>query len=519
MIKDFRILLRLIDSSMRLQVIMVVVTVIIGMFLETVSIAAVLPFIQSLSDPTMLYNLPIVGSPLEIFTQGDFRTLLYVSTFSMFFIFISKNAVLLLIAYFHARFAIRVTEQNATKLFRYFMTGPYGMHLERNTAEFYQQINAASRTAFIGGLRSYLTIISECVVMVGILFLLLIVNPGATITIVLIVTFGMIAYLAIFKRKHVRWGRQELDASKAMLQSVEEGLHSIKETRILRREKHFVGVFVRAQEKLLRLALIREVMAQVPRLWIETLIISCGLLTVLYFIVDTGSTVFLFEQLSLFGIAAFRLVPSINRLMNSINVATNARHSIQVVEKDVNAYNALQTSEPGTDGQGVVFDREIHAADISFRYENASNNSLSNVDFRVAIGESVGIVGPSGAGKTTFIDLILGLIKPTSGRVLVDGIDIHTNLSGWQTLMGYVPQSIYLTDDTLKRNIAFGYDDHEIDDDAISRAVESARLNDVRCRLTQRAQHQMSAKGGLGFRPVNVNASALPAPCIGIPRF
>jgi ABC-type multidrug transport system fused ATPase/permease subunit len=180
--------------------------------------------------------------------------------------------------------------------------------------------------------------------------------------------------------------------------------------------------------------------------------------------------------LGVFGASAFRLLPSVNRLLNAVQ---SMRFSETVIDS---LYNELRLPAPDLARRSPPpreeFQKEIRVSEVTFTYAGASRPALSNVSFNVAKGESVGLVGPSGSGKSTAIDVVLGLLTPSSGTVVVDGIDIQENLRRWQDQIGYVPQSIFLTDDSLLRNVAYGIAPDDVDIEAVHRAIRAAQLEE-----------------------------------------
>jgi ATP-binding cassette subfamily C protein len=242
--------------------------------------------------------------------------------------------------------------------------------------------------------------------------------------------------------------------------------------------------------------------SDLPRLLIEGLVMGSVLLVVGFMLLLKQDMQTLIPTLGLFAMAAVRLMPSMNRILSGL---TSARYYSASVN---NIYHDLKELEnvPSSPNERVVsesfsFNQSIKLENISFRYHGAEKDSLKDVSLTILKGQSIAFVGPSGAGKTTIVDALLGLLEPGSGRVLVDGVNINTNLAGWQQKIGYIPQPIYLSDDTIKRNVAFGVEDDKIDDEQVWTALRAAQLEDFIVSLPDKldtlvGEHGVRISGG-----------------------
>ena len=485
----------LIDRKARLAAVWIVLSIFAAMGLETLSIALIYPFIQVVISPEGVTGFPIIGDLIPELIKLDRKSTIITLTLALLGLFVFKNLSLMGIHYLQVRYATRNMSHISLRLFEHYMHGPYQIFLQRNTADFYQNIYSACRTVFSGAFMGFLTLTSETLITLGIAVVLLTISPKMTIGAIIIIGSGVFLFYGVFKKSLIRWGHQELDASKDTVKSLEQGLHSIKEARVLGHEAYFVSAFERPLNRLLSFVVIRQMMALIPRLWIETVVVICGLSAILYITVSYGSAQALLSYMSIYAVSAMRLVPSINRIIASVNIITNAKHAVDVVYRDVADLEAYTRHEFDDSATMLSFNREIHLDNVSFAYENRSENALCNISFTIKKGESIGLVGTSGAGKTTFVDLILGLLHPRSGAILVDGVNIDRNVRDWQKKLGYVPQTIYLTDDTMRRNIALGQNDDEIDEAQLVRAIKLANLEEVIAKLPDGLNTNVGERG------------------------
>lgn len=216
----------------------------------------------------------------------------------------------------------------------------------------------------------------------------------------------------------------------------------------------------------------------VPRSYLELLAVI-GLAGLIILMVLQGRSLeLLIPTIGIFMVAAFRMIPSVNRIMSSMQIIRFSKPAIDMLYEEFTMINTSTNSQVANDLCKMPFNESIEIRDLTFRYSGADKNSIENVTLAIKKGESIGLVGPSGSGKSTMIDLVLGLLTPVSGTITIDGQNIQDNLRGWQNQIGYVPQSIYLTDNTLRRNVAFGISNEKIDNEAVARVIKAAQLDE-----------------------------------------
>lgn len=441
-----------------------------GTVLDTLSIGLVIPAVGLLTQPNYLQRFPalddFLGHPNE--TQFVIGSMVFI-----LIVYLTKTAFLIWSLWVQRGFSNSVTTRIGNQLFEIYLRQPYSYHLDRNSALLIR--NSLNITSVMSGIIDpVLTILSDVLVTVGIFGLLVVLEPQGTI--VTVVVFGFSAW--IFRRftnqRIRRWGEAQNFHRQMILQHLQQGFSGVKDVKVLGREDFFVKQY---SEHLVGTAnvLRRFSIAQaLPRFGLEILTIM-GLAVLVATMVGSGKDLTsILPVLGLFGAAAFRLLPAVNRVMTSLQTIAANRPMVDDLYHDL----ALPVSGSHAGTNREKFNDEIVLSDVSFTYPLAPVPALSAVSLRVHRGEAVGLVGPSGSGKSTLVDVLLGLLTPQSGQVLVDGLDVQLDLRGWQDQIGYVPQSIFLTDDTLRRNVAFGLPKDEIDDGAVHAAVISAQLED-----------------------------------------
>ncbi|MEQ9570346.1 MAG: ABC transporter ATP-binding protein, partial [Longimicrobiales bacterium] len=298
------------------------------------------------------------------------------------------------------------------------------------------------------------------------------------------VVFGgtIVLFTRLIRRRIQRLGRDERVARGEMIRAVTEGLSGIKTTKVLGRESHFLGRYGEASEHYAAAGVERQVVDALPRLILETVAVV-GLLALAGALVGSGRTMAsLVPTLTLLAMALVRMIPSFGRITAAQVGIAFGKAALDGVYGDLKDLEAVKPTSPEAHPS---FHDAIRLEQVTYTYPEAPGPSLVDVDMVVRRGQAVGLVGPTGSGKTTAVDVILGLLTPTEGQVTVDGADIAGRERGWQRHVGYIPQDIYLSDATIRENIAFGIADEAIDDDAVWRAVDAAQVREFVERLPE----------------------------------
>ncbi len=470
----------LVDKTTQVRAIGVLLVIILGVVLETVGIGLIFPFIQVIIDPGASGPITEVLRFFSIEIGPQENALLITLSVLILVLFVLKNVVLLLIYYLQTKFSMDNMRILALRMYAHYLRSPYALHLARNSSDLIQNIHAASAGTFVGSFMGFLTLFSEILLILALIVLMLTIDFRTTVAAGLILSAGVSAFYMIFRNQFRYWGERTLKVDKSVLKSLQQGLHSIKEVKILGRENFVLNDYRTPLNEFVSLIIIKQIMAQVPRLWVETLTVMTIIAVILYALSAGNSAASILPVLTVFAASTLRLIPSMSRIVISMNRINEAKHSVDVIYEDLFENELAQAPARRTEADTApfTFRREIAVENVSFQYASSPSTALKDVSVSIPKGTSLGIVGESGAGKSTLVDLILGLLTPTSGSIEVDGRDISEMPQEWQRHVGYVPQSIYLIDDTLRRNIALGVEDDEIDEARVANALRMARLDD-----------------------------------------
>jgi ATP-binding cassette subfamily C protein len=392
--------------------------------------------------------------------------------------FVAKNLVLAAIARLQAAFVADRQAMLSTRILSAYLGQPYTFHLQRHSAELVTTATGTSFNVFSGVVMPVFLVATESLVVVLIAGLLLAVHPLATLVAVGLVGGASLAFYAVFRVRLHSLGERQQQRRNEMSKWITQALGGIKDTIILGRTAFFVDAHARRVAEFSRVDMQVQTISLLPRLFVETLVICCLVLIVLV-LVRTGTPLAtVFPTLVLFGVAALRLMPSLTRIVGALGLMRYHQPAAEWIVKELALPEPGPRAAASAQTSRIALQVALEARAVSYTYEGASVPALRDVTIRIPRGSMAAFVGRSGAGKSTLVDILIGLHRPSAGAVLVDGRDIAENLASWQSNIGYVPQSVFLSDDTLRRNVAFGIDDARIDDDAVRRALEAAQLSE-----------------------------------------
>ena len=476
--------LYLFNRREKLQIVVLLILILVGALLETFVVGLIYPFISVLKRPEIIHEHWMSSWVYRVMRAGSDKEFIVWIAVGLIGVYLLKNVYLIFLAYTQSRFIFNKQRMFSRRFFTFYLHQPYTFHLQRNTAELLNKINGVIPSLFSSFLLFALMFVIETITTISILGLLILIKPlPAIITVSILGTF-IFAFYRILRKKIGELGKLSQHYGEKMIQWVNQGLGGLKETKILGREEFFINTFDKNSKGLARVQLFMHVINQLPRSFLETICMISMLLIMLLIIVQNKEIQSIIPTLSIFAMAAFRIIPSMNRIFAATAVLRFNSYSVEVVYNDLVSLNKdLNTNDVAKRADAtetvIVFNKVIELKNVYYQYPNANRLALNDISIKIPQHYSVGFVGPSGAGKTTLVDIILGLLPPTQGKMLVDGKDIQDNLASWQRRIGYIPQNIYLSDDTIRCNIAFGLPDEQIDEEKVWSALESAQLEEL----------------------------------------
>ena len=464
------------QSSERRSLIGVFALILIGTVLETLSVGLMIPVLSVIASDSQ-------GISLGFFTiepSVDKSQLIQLAVGLILAVYVLKNVFLAASTWIQRGFLTRVTSRIAARMLEVYIRQPYAFHLKKNSSTLIRNTQDASMLV-AGGVEPMLTILTEGLIAFALFTVLVVVEPVGTICVIGVLLFATFIFQKFFDQKLQRWGALRQIQKGSIIQTIQQGLGAVKDVQVLGREEWFVNEH--RERQTLDANLLRRIntVQAIPRLWLEVMAMA-GLAGLVAIMLATGKDIDkIIPTVGLFAVTSFKVLPSINKLVSSKQTLKVSRSTIETIHHDLDLL--IATNSPnhnvGFQFENVVVDQ------LDFEYEQSENLVLSNINIKISSGEAVGFVGQSGSGKSTLIDIMLGLLEPQNGSILINGQTIENVKQSWQKQIGYIPQTIFLMDDSLRRNIAIGIADNEIDEVAIVEALKSAQLEDFVASLPE----------------------------------
>ncbi len=453
--------------------------------IEVISTGLVGQFISLATDPGSISKSDFfnaVYQRLDLNSQSQFLVVLGSLVVAMFYF---KSSLSFFSQKIIFEFGFKLQGDLSARLMNLYLDAPYTFHLSRNSASLIQNIiNETSRFSQ-GVIAPGLTCISNAVITIALVGLLIKINIMAMVVITCILLLSYLLMLSLKSRISL-WGKQGSDANTEMIRVINHSLGGLKETKVIGCESYFEDQMETQTKKYSTSASLALSFGNLPRYVIEAFLISFLIgFTFLFLATNQGNTQGLSATLGVFALVSIRLLPAVGNLLTSINGIRYSAYSIDKIHLDLMELekNAIirRKSKPFVLNARptLPFENSIILENVTYSYPNAQMKSLEGISLTIRKGESIGLIGKSGAGKTTLVDVILGLLSTQIGDIKVDGTSIYKDLRAWQNMIGYVPQSIFLVDDTLEKNIAFGVSGHLIDSQRLRKAILAAQLEEL----------------------------------------
>lgn len=473
---------------------------VVASLLALLGVGMIPVFVLAVVNPDYILQMPFLGDLLVTLNITSTQRLVAAGALFILFIFASKNGFMFYFDYVKTKFMLKRKVYLENRLFRAYMNSPYLLFLSRSSSELIRNINGEVTRLIDGILKPAINIALNAMITILIVGALIYVEPLISGLGIVLFGGGSYLFLRITKNKMSWYGSEALKHRHLKMKALMQGLGGFKDVKVLNRESYFLRVFDKHIKKILKYDLWNTILKSLPVHVIEMLALSGVLFIAVAMILQGRHADAIVPTIALFGAAIMRLKPSIFSLIDSVNSLQYNTHSVDTILEDVQkleSYQKLNSTDPrkANRDQRTEIKDYIELENVTFRYPNSSDSAVLNINLKIPKNHAIAFVGVSGAGKTTLADVILGLLEPQEGTICVDGLNIYNDIQKWQHNIGYIPQTIYLLDDSIKRNICFGIDDEEIDAEQLNKVIETAQLSELIKSLPQGVETQVGERG------------------------
>ena len=465
----------------------------VAALIEAAGALAVFGLLRLVVDPEQVRTTPVVSRLWSMWPTSDPRALVALLALGVGVFYVLRAAYLSWAEWLRQGTVYRSSAVAAERLLARYLAADYLFHTRRKSASLIEPMTRASDIAYELVAGSAINILAEAVIIAALSVVLIVSAPPITLITVAIVLALVLIPIVMTRRSWERIGESERHLYQQQLHLLNQSLGAIKDVKVTGRQPFFEERFRHVKRELGATKQRRAWAATLARLGVEATLILSMLLVVFLVMRRDTSGVAAVSVLALFAYTGFRVVPSANRIMLNVGYMREAHPWIRNMDEDMRKLRVPQARTYEHDRP--LMQSTLACDNVSFGYEGGPPLALDKVSFTIERGQSVGIVGPTGAGKSTLVDILLGLLQPTTGRVLIDGEPLEGRERAWQRQIGYVSQDIYLLDDSLRRNIAFGIPDGSIDEFRLAAAVTQARLDEVVAALPLKIETVVGENG------------------------
>lgn len=468
----------ILDHRQKMELLGVLFVVFFTTIMELVGVTAILPFINIILDSSVIQSNKYLKMLYDIGNfNSDVDFLIFIAIV-LIVIYVIKNLLLIKSYDLQYKFTFNNQKIMASKMLKSYLEQPYLFHLNHSSAELIRSINT-DIVMMYQAIVALLGLVAEMLVCIVLGTFLLFKDPMITLVVVGSLFLMIIIFAKKMKNYLSRIGEEDRTYSLGIVKWLQQSFGGLKETKIMHREKFFQSNFDDQYNKWADLERIYRDLQLIPKPIMETICISAILVAIIIKLSMGTDAVSFISSISVFAIAAFRLLPSFNRISTYINAILFYYPAFDAVYNDLAQIGDV-LDRPSEDSRNIValgFEDTINIDKLSFKYPTADDYVINNASFSIPKNKTVAFIGPSGAGKTTLADIILGVLEPSDGHIMVDGVDIFKDIESWQKNVGYIPQTIYLMDDTIKNNIVFG-SEYEVDEERLQNAIKEAQLDE-----------------------------------------
>ncbi len=466
------------DKRDKWKIALLTAAIVVGSFLELIAVMVFVPFIDVLQNPGNIQTTWYLRAVYELFGFHSTKSFTVLVAVGIIGIYVVKNGYLILEKDYIFRFSYNTQMKLSTRLLAAYMKEPYTFHLNNNIAVLQRTLHEDT-SRFMQVILYALELLAELAVSAVLVIYLLVISKSITIIVLGFLAVFVGGFLLITRKYSRRLGFENQGYQGKIFQWMNQALGGIKEIKILEREAYFTDEFRKYWKKYARGLRIARTISILPKYTVEAVSMTGLLVAVIVkLLFGAADSVYFISQLAAFAVAAMRLMPSVGRINEHASNMLYALPSVELVYHDLVGIEGLAGNDSKQRKDDWRMQKGIQIQGVSYHYPDTEEWVLDDVSFTIRKGTTVAFIGSTGSGKTTMVDMILGLLTPVKGAVMADEINIHEQAGTFHAQVGYIPQTIYLSDDTIRNNIAFGVQEEQIDESAVKAAVEKAQLKE-----------------------------------------
>lgn len=466
------------DKRDKWKLTLLIGAIVAGSFLELLAVMVFVPFIDILQNQGTIQTTWYLRAVFEWAGFRSNQSFIILVAVAIIVVYVVKNGYLILEKDYIFRFSYNTQMKLSTRLLAAYMKEPYTFHLNNNIAILQRSVYEDT-SRFMQVILYALELSAELAVSAVLVIYLLIISKSITIIVLGFLTIFVGGFLLVSRKYSRRLGRENQDYEGKIFQWMNQSLGGIKEIKILERESFFTDEFRKYWKKYARGLRVARTISILPKYTVEAVSMTGLLIAVIVkLLFGEADTIYFISQLAAFAVAAMRLMPSVGRISEHASNMLYALPSVELVYRDLVRIESLTGNDSGEWKEDWRLQKGIQVQDVSYHYPDTEEWVLKDASLTIKKGTTVAFIGSTGSGKTTMVDIILGLLSPVKGVVMADEINVHEHAKTFHSQVGYIPQTIYLSDDTIRNNIAFGVREEQIDEEAVKSAVEKAQLKE-----------------------------------------
>lgn len=453
--------------------------ILIGSLMEMIGVSSMIPLITAMLYPEKLWENPYIVRIFETFQIGKDFPIFIIIGIAVMLVYIIKNMYLIFLSYVRSEFAGDVQQELSGRMMKAFMDRDYIFFLNTNSSELLRGISEdVARVHTV--LNNLFKMVTDLLTIFAICLFIICTDVLMALSVIALAGGSLVVISLLFRKRMKELGKERVRCETVLKQEAYQAFQGIKEITVMNRKQYFANRYSEGWRKQKKTVIGEAVASESPAYIIETVCVI-GLMLAIFVRIGLGVEAdSFFAQLAAFAVGAFKILPAVSKTTSTINLMNYYLPGVDAVYSNLNAVELYRKKEKRVVSkvQYTDFKKELEIRNVSWEYPGTNKMVLRNLSMKVKKGTSVGLIGESGAGKSTLADIILGLLRPEEGEILLDGINIKDLGTDWNAIVGYVPQTIYLIDDTVRKNVAFGMEDNKIDDGKVWKALEQAQLKE-----------------------------------------